>query len=306
MSVLAIIAVMVLLPSAPMADKVHTLKYDLPIGMSYEYRIQTDQIPFPSKVVRLHTLLTLDVVGRDEFDQTICRFSIASDTAFQYQDNIQTRPYGSVDFAGHKLYSKAGYLELVLDAHGNLSHGDSGDSSASGVNEVSTQFRKITSESMMAAVSGNSPYMLQLLMPSIPKAQDLEIEREYVDTITFPSRSVYVPTNYGTSNTVEHKVLYDTLYRVSILDSVKSVGRESLGYMTLRNERRNALGAAYYSESQMVRDMRTGLIRYVSEVCYKYTSSGRKMTYRSSAELINTAPMASIELRPSEVKHGSR
>jgi len=296
--ILGLIATLLVVVATPTADRTHTLRYDLPIGMSYEYRVATDQIPFPNKVVRLHTKLVLDVVGRDEFDNTVCRFSVTSDTNYEHTDNVTTRQYGYVDFAGHRLYSKAGYVEVILDARGNLAGTDPEDTTNRSSNAVSTQFRKMASSSMMAAVSGNSPFMLQLLMPSIPEGSELEIEREYVDTLTFPSRSVYVPTSYGTTNTVENKVLYDTLYRVSILDSVRTIGDESYGYMTLRNERRNALGGAFSSESILVRDMKTGLVQKITETCYKYTMRGdRQLTYRSSANLVTQAPMSSMQLR---------
>ncbi len=295
---LGLIAALMVVAAAPTADRTHTLRYDLPIGMSYEYRVATDQIPFPNKVVRLHTKLVLDVVGRDENDNTVCRFSVTADTNYEHTDDVSTRQYGYVEFAGHRLYSKAGYVEIILDAHGNIASNDPDDTTNRSSNAVSTQFRKLASASMMAAVSGNSPYMLQLLMPSMPEASDLEIEREYSDTLTFPSRSVYVPTSYGTTNTVEHKVLYDTLYRVSILDSVRTVGDQSFGYMTLTNERRNALGGAYSSESRLVRDMRTGLVQKITETCYKYTMRGeRKLTYRSTANLVTQAPMSALQLR---------
>ena len=238
------------------------------------------------------------MVGRDENDNTVCRFSVTADTNYEHTDDVTTRQYGYVDFAGHRLYSRAGYVEIILDAHGNLASSDPDDTNNRSSNAVSTQFRRLASASMMAAVSGNSPYMLQLLMPSIPEASELEIEREYVDTLTFPSRSVYVPTSYGTSNTVEHKVLYDTLYRVSILDSVRAIGDQSFGYMTLKNERRNALGGAYASESRLVRDMRTGLVQNITETCYKYTQRGeRRLTYRSTASLVTQAPMSAMQLR---------
>lgn len=296
--ILGLIASLLVVAATPTADKTHTLRYDLPIGMSYEYRVATDQIPFPNKVVRLHTKLVLDVVGRDDFDNTVCRFSVTADTSYEHSDNVTTRQYGYVDFAGHRLYSKAGYVEVILDAQGNIASTDPDDSTYRSNNAVSTQFRRLASTSMMAAVSGNSPYMLQLLMPSVPVASELEVEREYVDTLTFPSRSVYVPTSYGTSNTVEHKVLYDTLYRVSILDSVRTIGDQSFGYMTLKNERRNALGGAFSSESRLVRDMQTGLVQNITETCYKYTMRGeRKLTYRSTANLVTQAPMSAMQLR---------
>ena len=64
MTILTSLVVLLALVATPTAEKTHTLRYDLPVGTSYQYRIATDQLPFPNKVVRLHTLLRLDVVGQ--------------------------------------------------------------------------------------------------------------------------------------------------------------------------------------------------------------------------------------------------
>ena len=132
------------------------------------------------------------------------------------------------------------------------------------------------------------PYGANLIVPSLPDVSEIRYNEMYIDTVLFSSRIVHMPTNYGTSSSSERKVYYDTLIRVSTLDStcVDELGM-MYGYMTLKGERRNAFGARYKTHSSVIRDMRSGLITYVDEMCHHLNKRNEWIDYyKVSAELV--------------------
>lgn len=137
--------------------------------------------------------------------------------------------------------------------------------------------------------------MLQFIMPSLPKGLAYELRKAYVDTITFNSKSVHLPTRYGVGETGESAqprlVLTDTLFRTTVLDSVRNMNNASYGYMTLTNMRTNALGGRFTSQTNVVRDMTSGVVNKVAEYCWKKTGDENRLAYYASAELIHSGPI---------------
>jgi len=296
------VAMLVGLSPGKSADSTFILRYDLPVGKTYTYRVTTDQFILPTTGLRLHTLMNMDVVGRDENSHVICRLRLTSDTAFDRTDMVTYRPVGELNFGGHRLYSDAGFLELRMDEQGNLIDNRTKLDDASRTPATSTQFERITDASLVSGSNANGPYMLQLLMPTVPEGSSIEVSKVYTDTVTFASRSVHLPTSYGATGVAQREVLYDTVIRRSSLDSVYSSGSISIGHMTIRSERRNALGGRYESTASVVRDMRSGMIQHVREKCYRLSRNGdKKISYYATAELINTQA-----LKISGVSEGSR
>lgn len=200
------------------------------------------------------------------------------------------------------MFSEAGFLEILLDENGNLVDNKTSLDDANRTPATSTQFERITDASISSGTNANGPYTLQLLMPSIPEGVSIKLSEVYVDTITFVSRSIHLPTSYGPAGVVQREELHDTLIRHTVLDSVKIEGVRQFGHMTIRNERRNALGGRYESTASVVRDMRSGMIQHVREKCYRLSRNGdKKISYYATAELINTQP-----LKISGVSEGSR
>ena len=276
-------------------DIEHDMQYDLPSGMSYVYRVTTDHFPFPGRGVRLHTKLIMDVLGRDENNYTVCRFKLLADTIERPEDGITYRPFGHIEFAGNRLYASGGYVNAMFDARGNLSDGTPPDEDNNYRKQVSTQFYKFDKH-LQTALSGNSPFVMQLLLPSLPDAEEVIEKMEYRDTITVPSRSVSIPTNYGVTSTVKQTILLDTLSRVFVLDSVVSNDKQYTGYITIRTQRHNALGSRYRSITRLVRNMNTGLVDKIKEECYKYERGDEKIWYISRAELMDQVPIKNVNV----------
>ena len=274
-------------------DIEHDMQYDLPSGMSYVYRVTTDHFPFPGRGVRLHTKLIMDVLGRDENNYTACRFKLVADTINRPENGITYRPFGHIEFAGNRLYASGGYVNAMFDARGNLADDTPPDEDDSYSRQVSTQFYKFDKH-LQTALSGNSPFVMQLLLPSLPDAEEVIEKKEYCDTITVPSRSVSIPTNYGVTSTVKQQVLYDTLSRTFVLDSVVTAEKRYTGYITIRTQRHNALGSRYRSITHLVRNMSTGLVNKIKEECYKYERGNEKIWYVSRAELVDRVPIKNV------------
>lgn len=279
----------------PSADSTFMLRYDLPVGKTYTYRVTTDQFVIPTTGIRLHTRMMIDVLGRDENSHTICRLRLTADTAFDKTDMVTYRPVGELDFGGHRLFSDAGFLELKLDDYGNLVDNKRSLEDANKTPAISTQYERITDASLVSGSNTNGPYMLQLLMPNLPAGEQIELSKQYSDTVTIASRSVHLPTSYGATGVAQREILYDTVIRRTSLDSVYTSGSISIGHMTVQSERRNALGARYVSTSNIVRDMRTGMIQHMREKCYRVTRNGeKKISYYATAELIDSQPMRMV------------
>ena len=289
------VAMLVCLVPCKSADSSYVLRYDLPVGKSFTYRVTTDQFILAKTGIRLHTLLYLDVMGRDENSNMECRLRMKSDTSLNEDDKLAYRPIGELRFGGHRLYSEAGFLQLLLDESGNLVDNKSSMDDANRTPATSTQFERITDASLNTATNTSGPYTLQLLMPSIPEGVTIVRSQVYVDTITFASRSVHLPTSYGPAGVAQREVLYDTVIRYSMLDSVVTAGKVRSGHMTIRSERRNALGGSYESTATVVRDMRSGMIQSIKEKCYRRERNGTKqVTYYANAVLIETNSITSL------------
>lgn len=284
------------------ADSTFMLRYDLPIGKTYTYRVTTDQFVIPTTGIRLHTRMMMDVLGRDENANTVCRLRLTADTAFDKTDMVTYRPIGELDFGGHRLFSDAGFLELKLDEHGNLVDNKKTLEDNAKSPAISTQYERITDASIVSGNNTNGPYMLQLLMPNLPAGEAIQLTKQYVDTVTIASRSVHLPTSYGSTGVAQREILYDTIIRRTSLDSVYTSGSISIGHMTVQSERRNALGARYVSTSSIVRDMRSGMIQHIREKCFRITRNGdKKVSYYATAELIDSQPF-----KPDTARDGTR
>ena len=271
------------------ADVSSDMRYDLPVGMSYTYRVTTDHFPFAGKGLRLHAKLVLEIVGRDGEDFTHCRVRLLSDTVYDKDQDVTYVQLGNFDFAGHRLFASGGYMNTAFDSRGRLDTDDPAKEKDKNEHQVSTQFVNINS--VQAAVSGNSPFMMQLLIPALPNAESIEVQREYVDTITIPSKSIHVPTSYGVGSKVEQHTLYDTLHRSFVLDSVHSDDKSYIGYITIKTNRYNLVGTQFRTEAKLVRDMNNGLVSSFDEKCYKVTDRKDRLWYISRATLIEKGPI---------------
>jgi hypothetical protein len=291
--IFALCALLIARTPAIASDLDHDMRYNLPVGMAYTYRITTDHFPFAGKGVRLHTKLVLEIMGRDGEDYTHCRVHMIADTVFDREKDITYMALGHIEFAGHRLYSKGGYLNTMFDSRGRLDEDVPKRDSSKYTKQVVTQFTDFNS--VQAAVSGNSPFLMQLLIPSLPNAESVEINKFYFDTVAVPSRAVSVPTSYGVSGKVEQHVLYDTVYRAFVLDSVVHTDKEYTGYVTVKTERFNVVGTRFRTEARLIRNMNTGLVNSYNELCYKITPSKEKIWYISRASLIETTPITAAD-----------
>lgn len=301
----AILSLLVSISTAEIKqDSTYTLRYSLPVGMSYTYRVTTDQFVIKNAGVRLHAAVTMDVIGHDQNANAVCRFRLRSDTAKTEDDRFIYRPIGSLNFAGHRLYAEAGHVELILDPLGNLVDNTPTEEDLNKMPEVVTQFQRtvdanVSDPDMMG--EGGS-YMLNLVLPAAPHNLSLGLHQEYADTVMFDSRAIHLPTVYGNDAITSKSnsgaipdnriMLKDTLYRITILDSVRVIDNHSIGFMTFINKRINALGSHYTSTTEIQRDMTTGLIQQVHEKCYKLMGEEPRLTYYAKAELIEAKPIA--------------
>jgi hypothetical protein len=242
--------------------------------------------------------IIMEVVGRDEGGNSVCRFRLTSDTVRDEDDHWVYRPMGDVSFGGHRLYSEAGYAELLLDAMGKLVDTKPSMEDMNKMPETMTQFHRVVDSDQNTAemLGANGSYMLEFIMPSLPNGTVFDLKRTYLDTITFSSRSVHLPTTYGSaaSNEVAKSrvLLNDTLVRTTVLDSVLLVGDKKIGYMTLTNVRSNALGGRFRSETEVERDMSSGIICAVKERCYRTEGQKSRVAYYARAELLHSEPIS--------------
>lgn len=294
-------------PNEVRDDSSYVLRYSLPVGYGYTYTVTTDQFVIKSAGVRLHTIVAMEIIGHDENGNSICRFKLKSDNSKHENENDEFiyRPVGSLNFAGHKLYAEAGHVELVLDPLGKIVDNTPTEEDMNKMPEVVTQFQRtvdanVNDPDMMG--EGGS-YMLNLILPSAPRSLSLDLHKEYLDTVVFESRAVHLPTTYGngaiSASTINGAVpesriqLKDTLYRVTVLDSVKHTGTQTVGYMTFKNVRMNALGSHFSSVTQIERDMTTGLIQTVREKCFRRNGDEERLAYFAKAELVKTESLKS-------------
>ena len=101
-------------------DTTFVLRYDLPVGTSYTYHIVTDQFIVPYSAVRLHSKLMFEVLSRDAGANLYCRLLLRSDTSFSNADKDLYEPRGKLSFAGNRLYSGVGYMDLLFDEFGHI------------------------------------------------------------------------------------------------------------------------------------------------------------------------------------------
>ncbi len=286
-----ILSILILLISSRIAsagDTTYVLRYDLSVGTSYTYHIVTDQYSIPNSTVRLHSRLRLDVISRDASSNLLCRLKLTSDTLFRDDLNATFRPSGRLTFAGNKLYSGVGYLDLLFDEFGHIIRSRHVMSDIDSVDALQTSTQRTMDAGAPGATEDVGPYGVNLVIPKIPDAAEIFLNREYVDTILFTSRVIHMPTNYGSSGTSDRKQFYDTLIRTSVLDSTCTDEQGRMyGYMTLNGERRNAFGARFQLSIWLIRDMRSGLITYISETC-KFRKKDRWQDYyKVNAELVD-------------------
>ncbi len=278
-------------------DTAFSLRYNLPVGLSFTYRITTDQFVIRNAGVRLHTAVKMEIAGYDENGHSICRFSLKSDTVTNEDDNWVYRPMGDIYFGGHRLYAEAGHVELLLDATGHLVDNTPSVEDLNRMPETVTQFSRTVDvqENDPELLGASGSYMLQFIVPSLPDSAQYKLHTKYVDTVMFNSRAVHLPTTYGTGAVNEKKqarlLLTDTLLRTSVLDSVRLVGDRYIGFMTLTNERRNALGGYYTSLTEVERDMTSGIVRSVRERCYRRSGDDTRLAYYARAELLSSEPI---------------
>lgn len=270
------------------ADSTFVLRYDLSVGTSYIYHIVTDQYLVPNSSARLHSRLRLDVISRDASSNLLCRIMLTADTMFKEDTRAVSRPGGKLTFAGNKLYSGVGYLDLLFDEFGHIIRSRHVMSDIDSADERQSSSQR----TMDAGAPGNTedigPYGVNLVIPTIPDVTEIFLFHEYTDTILFSSRVIHMPTNYGTSAASERKLYYDTLIRTSRLDSTCTDEQGYMyGYMTLNGERRNAFGARFQMYTWLIRDMRSGLITYVSETCQFMKKNKWQDYYKVNAELID-------------------
>ncbi len=278
------------------ADSSFSLRYQLPTGWTYTYEITTDQFVIKTARVRLHSTIIMDVVGHDENGNSICRFRLKSDSIHAMDDDVVYRTVSHLNFGGHRLYAEAGHVELILDAFGRLVDNSPTLEDLNKMPETSTQFQRTVDANTNDPdlFGSNGSYMLQFIMPSIPSGTAYELKKRYWDTVTFNSKSVHLPTTFGvgTPDDIrgERKVLTDTLIRSTVLDSVRTENRKVVGYMTLTNQRSNALGGRFVSETKLERDMTSGAVQSVNEICYKHVGNEDRLAYNSRAKLVFAGP----------------
>lgn len=291
------------LNAVPEQDSTVVLRYDLPIGNIYTYRVTTDQYVLPTSFIRLHSLMKIEVIGRDEDFNTICRLKLQSDTARStYSDQMPVRGVEQLTFGGHRLHADVGFLDVTINDRGELVDDAKKYDDNNRPSSISTQFERITEATMDQHVTQqrSGPFALQMVIPSIAGDNPLLLHRPYVDTVTTISRSVHLPSSYGPTGVAERVILFDTLIRTTTIDSLQKHGVEVRGFVSVVSDRTSGLGTRYQSTSILQRDMRSGLIESLSETCYRLTPKGRKMAYTATAILIESSK------RPSEISEPHR
>ena len=297
-------AAIMLAISSPSSESTFKISYSLPVGMSYTYKIVSDQYPVPKRVVRLHSMVKLTVLGVDAKGNRICEFKVMSDTTFDRTDVTPLYREDKRSVSAHRLFSKAGQIHFVMDIFGNINPSAEVDEDLYGA-EVSTQFLEQSDLYISPGAGTSSPYVPQLLLPSIASFE-WEMGVSYKDTLEVPSRTIVMPTNYGTSSSVNSVFMYDTLYKATVLDSVGVYSDTDVAYMSMTYDRRTVMGSIYRSEASIIRSLRSGLIHNISENCFRVRGDDRQISYSALAHLESSEKLTSEQLRSASSKTGTK
>lgn len=286
------------LPSKAIDSSV-VVRYDIAVGNSYNYDVKSDQHVVKSSAVRLQTNLAIEVVGKDSKDNFKVRLRVRGDTARNLDEKSVYRPSGSMNFSGHRLFSDAGRYHAALDALGRVILGQNVIDGPESELEVQTQFERVTDISVADVDGKTSQNMLNFTVPSLPFAAQLELAKEYFDTLYIPSRVIDMPTS-GIEGKPKRQLFVDTIFRVTILDSVVVRRSNRIGYFTMQSKRNNKFGSKFTSTTTMRRNLRSGMVEDLVEHCYRITSLGPVLEYNATAKLTSITQVDNKATSPSK------
>jgi hypothetical protein len=275
MVVLAI-AMSILVHAAGAQPREYNLVYKMKVGEVHDFDLVTEQHVVGRRAVRVATDMRIDVMDKDNLGNYDCRMTLSIDRdSTDMRESAQDLSSGAFRHAGKRQYSRVDGYDAVINDVGKIVLGQTvqphnfdqrGFSLSSQTTDVSMTERPI------------APYEVNFTLSSAPGESPLKIGVPYEDTILVISTVQRVTRTIGhvTSPQNEPPPNMDTLLRVMTLDSVLDVGGRQIGHITSLGVKHTILGEHYDITTRYYRDMTTGLIDSLHEVCYAVSASGRR------------------------------
>ena len=275
MVVLAI-AMSILVHAAGAQPREYNLVYKMKVGEVHDFDLVTEQHVVGRRAVRVATDMRIDVMDKDNLGNYDCRMTLSIDRdSTDMRESAQDLSSGAFRHAGKRQYSRVDGYDAVINDVGKIVLGQivqphnfdqRGFSLSSQTTDVSMTERPI------------APYEVNFTLSSAPGESPLKIGVPYEDTILVIStvQRVTRTISHVTSPQNEPPPNMDTLLRVMTLDSVLDVGGRQIGHITSLGVKRTILGEHYDITTRYYRDMTTGLIDSLHEVCYAVSASGRR------------------------------
>ena len=275
MVVLAIL-IAILAHVAGAQPREYNLVYKMKVGEVHDFDLVTEQHVVGRRAVRVATDMRIDVMDKDHLGNYDCRMTLSIDRdSTVMREGAQDLSSGAFRHAGQRQYSRVDGYDAVINDVGKIVLGQTvqphnfdqrGFSLSSQTTDFSMTERPI------------APYEVNFTLSSAPGESPLKIGVPYEDTILVISAVQRVTRTIGhvTSPQNEPPPNMDTLLRVMTLDSVLDVGGRQIGHITSLGVKRTILGEHYDITTRYYRDMTTGLIDSLHEVCYAVSASGRR------------------------------
>ncbi len=267
----------------------YTLSYKLHAGDHHRFRLTTDQHIIRDRVIRLQSWIDLDVLEQDASGNYRCRVRFTADSARNGVDTFVYRPNGSFRFAGYRLYSELGGYDAVIDALGRILLGQS---------VVPREFEQATTTAFVATTDLDAatqpvvPYTVLFSLPRSTKRQPMSLGAEFTDTAYLPSAVQPITTSSGPTlpTSISRPIMLDTIVRTTTLDSVGVINSRRVGFITIRSMKTTVRHDRYSITTELIRDMDTGLLGSVREVCYLLTPDGQRLEYATTCIRVTADP----------------
>ena len=274
--VLLAIVIAVLAHAASAQPREYSLVYKMKVGEVHDFDIVTQQHVVGRRAVQVATDIRIDVMDKDHLGNYDCRMTLSIDRdSSSLREAMQDLSTGAFRHAGRRQYSRVDGYDAVINDVGKIVLGQTvqphnfdqrGFSLSSQTTDVSMTERPL------------APYEVNFTLSSAPGESPLKIGVPYEDTILVMSAVQRVGRTIGhvTSPQNEPPPNMDTLLRMMTLDSVLDVGGRQIGHITSLGVKRTILGEHYDITTRYYRDMTTGLIDSLHEVCYAVGTSGKR------------------------------
>lgn len=274
--VLLAMFIAVLADTAGAQPREYTLVYKMNVGEIHDFDLITEQHVVGRRAVRVATDMRIDVMDKDNLGNYECRMTLSIDRdSTAVRDGASDLSNGAFRNAGQRQYSRVDGYDAVINNVGNIVLGQTvqphnfdqrGFSLSSQTTDFSMTERPI------------APYEVNFTLSSAPGENPLKIGVPYDDTILVISAIQRVTHTIGhvTSPQNEPPPNMDTLLRVMTLDSVLDVNGRQIGHITSLGVKHTILGEHYEITTRYYREMTTGLIDSLHEVCYAVSASGKR------------------------------